>query len=131
MRDWESFPASPEVSSAPLLTVQPHPQSEPGVWCVRVAGELDLATAPLLSVELHLVLAVADTVLVDLTEVAFLDAVGLTVLLTAQTAARRQNKRLRVVAAHRAVRRVVDLFDLAPQLGLPPDPAGVPLTRRP
>jgi anti-sigma B factor antagonist len=94
------------------------PQGEPGVWCVAVAGELDIATEPQLDTELRRVLAAADTLLLDLSATTFIDAAGVGVLVDIRTTARAEGKSFRLVASHPAVRRVLDLVGLAEYLAV-------------
>jgi anti-sigma B factor antagonist len=66
--------------------------------CVAVLGELDIFTAPSLEdAVLGLENAKSGLVVIDLTGVSFIDATGLSVLLTASERAREQGRRLVVV----------------------------------
>jgi len=92
-----------------------------GVATVRLAGEVDLATADLL----RTVLAAQTThavqprrIDVDLAQVTFMDAAGLGVLVQAQRHAGRAGAALVVCNAHGIVRRVFDLTGLAGTFGL-------------
>ena len=78
---------------------------------VSVAGEVDLATAPMLADELRV--AGVRTLIVDLSEVSFMGAAGLSVL---HASARRQRGRTGLVANTRAVLRPLSVvaFDAAP-----------------
>ena len=57
------------------------------VW-LKLTGELDLATAPRLADRLHRLRAERRTVVVDLSDVEFMDSSGLHVLIDAATDAR-------------------------------------------
>jgi len=78
---------------------------------VSVAGEVDLATAPILAGKLRL--AGVRTLIVDLSEVSFMGAAGLSVL---HASARRKRGRTGLVANTRAVLRPLSVvaFDAAP-----------------
>jgi anti-sigma B factor antagonist len=83
---------------------------------VRVVGEIDSTTAPLLSQHLG---GLLDTdvreLTVDLGGVTFLDSAGLCVLATAHRRTVRQDVRMRVLAGSRAVVRplqITGLWDL-------------------
>lgn len=67
----------------------------PGLPVIRVAGEIDLATAPLL--DRHLTATIGPRtpdVVVDLSAVSFMDASGLSVLVRAANQARRHGGRV-------------------------------------
>ena len=72
--------------------------------CVRVSGELDLRTAPLM---VDAVMALRDPVSVDLSDVTFIDSQGLHALLTLWNA--RPN--LRIVAISERVARLLAITD--------------------
>jgi anti-anti-sigma factor len=74
---------------------------------VAVAGELDLATAPILQERISAAEALAPPLLVlDLRELTFLDSTGLRIVLAADAAARRDARRLVVVRGSDPVHRV-------------------------
>jgi anti-sigma B factor antagonist len=80
---------------------------------VILSGELDLATAP--RVERHVSVAVAagaDPLVIDVSEVTFIDSAGLEVLLAAQDRAGRHGRRLVVVSGSDAVDRVFAVTDV-------------------
>ncbi len=85
-----------------------------GDWVVlRVAGEIDLATAPHL--RQTLVAEIRDDqprVVVDLSGVDFVDSTGLGVLLGGLVRARRLGGDLRVTGLSRRLAEVFDLVDL-------------------
>jgi anti-sigma B factor antagonist len=80
---------------------------------VRVAGEVDIETSPVLEVHLQ---AVADegqtSVTVDLTEVSFLDSTGLSVLIGALKRCQGAGGELRLVAPQPNVMRVLEITGL-------------------
>ena len=77
-----------------------------GGWTVVVArGELDAYTAPSLRADLHKVITGGNTrVIVDLTQVPFVDASGLGVLVGALAKVRRAGGELRLVGQRRLSR---------------------------
>ncbi len=84
-----------------------------GVHRLRVAGEIDLATAPELARQLDRAGAVA-AVEVDLAEVTFMDGCGLRVLLAARARSNGEGRPgLALVGASRPVRRLFDLAGFA------------------
>jgi anti-anti-sigma factor len=86
---------------------------------VRVAGELDIATAPALeSALLHALDSGAALILLDLGRVSFIDSMGLRVLLWAAREAREDGDRLRIDCGSGPVRRMVNLTSLDQSLPL-------------
>ena len=85
---------------------------------VGVAGEIDLAAGA--AVEAAIMAALADqdvdTVVVDLTEVTFLDSSGISVLLKARRAADDRAVTYRAVGADGIVRKVLELTGVWPLL---------------
>jgi anti-sigma B factor antagonist len=80
---------------------------------ISVAGEVDCSTAPQLTASLESLLSAAPAeVVVDLTEVTFLDSAGLHALVTAHARAAGQGTRLRVLVATRAVERPIQVTGL-------------------
>ena len=80
---------------------------------IVVAGEVDCSTAPRLAASLASVLASSPPELVvDLTEVSFLDSAGLHTLVTAHTDAGRRGVLMRVLVATRAVLRPLQVTGL-------------------
>ena len=85
-----------------------------GVAVVQVGGEVDAFTAPTLHAELTDQLDSPPTILVlDLTDVTFLSASGVRVLLDAHETAALTGTSLRLVYTTRAVRRVLDVLQLS------------------
>jgi anti-sigma B factor antagonist len=109
--------------SLPAPRVQPTRRSEYGlvvatrgsplVRVVAVAGAVDLLTAPELAEQLAVALAdAAPLVVVDLRQVDFLAAAGLSVLVAANQRARMQHTTLRLVVTTHAVRRALNITGL-------------------
>lgn len=85
----------------------------PGVAVVRVAGELDMFTAPLLREHLADQLPICSHVVVDLEEVRFIGSHGLLALVDAYTAARAAGVALFITATvGPAVARVLQITGL-------------------
>lgn len=105
-----------------LLTVTAHPVP-PDAVMIAVRGEVDLCTSPTLRDALLAHLRhPASALVIDLTDVGFLGAAGLTVLINARDAAMVAGIRLCVVADSRTVLRPLTitgldrLFDIHPDL---------------
>ena len=83
---------------------------------VALDGELDFATA--FDVELRLEQAIrdADEVVVDLTNLEFIDSTGIRTLLEAHQAARRENVALRLLPGPAPVQRVFEISGLLDEL---------------
>lgn len=117
-----ALPALPRA--AELLTVTAHPIIPPGVVVIAVRGEVDLFTHPLLKAGLLAHLRHAGPPLViDLTEVSFFSAAGLTVLLAAREAAVAVGIRLCVVAHTRTVLLPLMVSELDQVFDIYPDRA--------
>jgi anti-sigma B factor antagonist len=97
-------------------------QLAPGVRVVRMAGELDSLTAPLLDRHLQRHLHEGGGhLIVDLSEVTFLSAAGLTSLVTADETATRCEVQLHITGAdHRAVARPLEITTLRATLDIHP-----------
>jgi anti-sigma B factor antagonist len=93
---------------------------ESGAVVLRVAGEIDLVSAPQLEESLTRALAQRPKILVvDLTEVSFLASAGMSVLVTAHNQAG-EHTDLRVVAAGSATFRPMELTGLVQALQIHP-----------
>jgi anti-anti-sigma factor len=91
----------------------------PYATVVTAAGELDLLTVPAFSAKVNeLVLRRAGDIVVDLSEVPFVDSAGLQVLLSAQRRLARRARRLAVICPAGPARRVIELGRLADVLGV-------------
>jgi anti-sigma B factor antagonist len=92
---------------------------------IRLDGELDMATAPQVTVALDWALTTPGTteVVVDLTGLEFLDAIGIAVFVNAYRLARRRERTLRACGARGEVEMVLRVTEVADLLGLPQIPA--------
>jgi anti-anti-sigma factor len=109
----------PTSSEASLANVVVERRAE-GVAVVRVAGEIDMVTAPALESQVVGLLAEKPRMLViDLTDVRFFSSAGLAVLALAHREAD-EATRLRVVAADPAVLRPLELTGLTEDLSIQP-----------
>jgi anti-anti-sigma factor len=79
---------------------------------LRVRGELDLATADVLADRLRRLQDRRAAVLLDLDELAFMDATGLRVVLTAADTARNDGWAFTVTRGSARVRRLFDVLGL-------------------
>jgi anti-sigma B factor antagonist len=99
-----------------------HTETEDGSPVVVVAGEIDMATAPMLGRELTAAVEAGEgAVVLDLTDVTFFDSSGLRTAVVAHRDLGEQGRRLAVVcdpAEH--VRRTFVLAGLADVLDLHP-----------
>lgn len=120
-RNSRGVPFSPSArnrgSQSPLSSLIKIVVSRPdhNTVVVHVAGDLDAATAPELSlaVEPHLS-ATVETVVLDLSNVKFLGTAGLSVLTHAALGAERNRFALRLVTGPRCVERALHVSGLAP-----------------
>lgn len=87
-------------------------QPRPDVTVLRLHGDLDLLTAPLLRETLRSLLVSTGCVLVDLTGIEFLGSAGLAELAGAQNTAAGQGARIVLVASSRAVLRPLEVTGL-------------------
>ena len=96
-----------------------------GVMTVTVAGELDLATSPLLSqlVDACCLRKGLTTIVLDVREVRFIDVTGLGALLAAREATRVLGGGLVLVGPCRPVERLIQLAKLDGELALVHHPA--------
>ena len=83
---------------------------------VRLRGELDLATAPLVAGRLRDLGGRGEPVLLDLDELAFMDASGIRLVLTAARAAARGGWAFAVTPGSHAVRRLFEVVGLDTEL---------------
>ena len=99
-----------ESSIAPLRVDVAH--EDVGV-VVKVVGELDPHTAPVLDHEVQrLLLSGYPNIVLDLRDVSFVDSVGLRVLIRSHADLSRHRRRLCLRAPSPSVRRVLDLTGL-------------------
>jgi anti-sigma B factor antagonist len=97
--------------------------SEGSAEVVVVRGEIDLATADAVRADLRVASERAETVVLDLREVAFMDTQGLTVVIEAQQAAENDGTRFAITRAPDHVHRLFDMIGLTPRLTVVDDPA--------
>ena len=103
----EAF-VQPRGSHEPTLVVTRFDSSTAA--CLSAAGEIDLASAPILASHLQRAIDDGDGVVaVDLGDVTFIDSSGVNALVTAHLAA---PTRLRLTRLHPNVRRVLEIADL-------------------
>lgn len=98
--------------------------AEDGGRVVTVRGELDLAAADQLWETLEPLLLPGVLVVLDGTEMTFLDSSGLRVLLQAHKRGESEGAVFRIVAPQQAVQRVLDLAGAAGYLNMRDDVAG-------
>jgi anti-anti-sigma factor len=88
-------------------------RTDGGVEIVAVSGEIDIASAPRLITGLNDAVGSCETpVIVDLTNVGFMDSTGLALLLNAHRRLSRRRKGFAVVCADGPVRRVFTITDM-------------------
>jgi anti-sigma B factor antagonist len=104
-----------------------------GAPVLRVAGELDLTSAPRLRQAVNTVLAGHPPVLVvDLSGLGFSDCTGLRVLIEARRRQAARGHQLRITGLQSPVRRLIHLVGFDAHLGLAgPAPVPAPRTDRP
>jgi anti-sigma B factor antagonist len=101
--------------------VEVGPAGDGGERVVTVRGELDLAVAESLSRTLEPLLRPGAVVVLDGTDMTFLDSSGLRALLQTHKRAESAGAFFRVVAAQLPVRRVLELAGADTYLKLRPD----------
>lgn len=87
---------------------------------VRLRGELDVAGAPQLRAVLYPVLDDGRSVVVDCSELEFLDSTGLGVLIGAHKRAREHGREVRLRATSGGVAKVLDITGLDQILPIDP-----------
>jgi anti-anti-sigma factor len=123
----------PGSSDSPCPTSEPSgftvcsDVATPSRLVLRTAGEIDMATAPAFAeaLQVHLQAGEPGTeLIVDLTDLTFIDVRGLAALLAAAEAARARDVVFRVVGRPRCLLRLVDLTDTRDALNLPQGSGG-------
>lgn len=111
-------PTGPEPRTADLLRVQALAGAD-GTCTLRVVGEIDLATSPVLrSHGMEQLMRAPRLLVLDLGRVDFLGSSGLAVLVELRSAAQQRDIGLRLVTTSRAVLRplvvtgLIELFDI-------------------
>jgi anti-sigma B factor antagonist len=98
--------------------------SAEGVELLLVEGELDIATAPrLISVLNGAVQEALRSLVVDLSDVDFMDSTGLALLINAHRRLTRRSKGFAVVCPPGPLRRVFEVTDMVDTLRVCPDRA--------
>jgi len=96
--------------------------STEGVELVMVEGELDIATAPRLITILNgAVQEALRSLVVDLSDVDFMDSTGLALLINAHRRLSRRSKGFAVVCPPGPLRRVFEVTDMVETLQVVPD----------
>ena len=113
-----------------LLTLTTSHEQE----AVRVAlsGELDLSSALLFDEELRRIEEdeeSADTLVLDLRPLKFMDSTGLRLILSAHSRARKTGRRLRIIPGGDAIRRIFRLTGVWKRLDIVDDGASGALRR--
>lgn len=89
------------------------------ILVVEVVGEVDMATSPQVALALEAAGETCRRVVVDLSEVTFLDSSGLNALVVARRALSARDIELRVVSpTDHVVRRVFEIAQLTDELGV-------------
>lgn len=92
--------------------------------CLRLAGELDLSTAPELTAAIDKLIAAGETrVLLDLTDLTFCDSTGMAVFVRGDNRAAADGGWLRLTGANGRVERVLQVTGLAEVLHDEPESA--------
>jgi anti-anti-sigma factor len=112
------------LASIAMTSVDPPPAisvSADGV--VTVSGEIDVVNSPGLGMELsERASASTGTLVVDLSDVTFMDSSGLRVLLETDEACRDRHRSLVVRNPSPAVRRLLEITGLTTELSIDPAP---------
>jgi len=113
---------SPRSVTEGLLSIDVGPQYE--TCLIRLGGELDGSSADALFTELNRLLATdAQTILLDLEGLDFIDSVGLQCLVRAARRSRDRGDQLRIVGARGQVQELLSLTGLNTALPLIDDPS--------
>ena len=87
-----------------------------GTVVVKASGELDLSTAPELEDRIHTALAGGDELVLDLSELEFIDSTGVHVVMRAFKAAEQRGAGFAITGAAGEVLRVFELVGLVGRL---------------
>jgi anti-anti-sigma factor len=100
------------VDGTELFSVIVH-QPNPAVVVVHLAGEIDLLAEPSLQDHLsELLVTQPDCLIIDLSQVSFMGATGLSVLVRTRHVAAQQGTILKLCSPSRCVARVLELLGL-------------------
>lgn len=113
MREQQEPEITPRLDRLITVDVVPHPQ---GIPLVRVTGDVDMATAPVLHRTVQDHLARLQRFVVDLDGVDFLSSAGLAVLVDTQAQAQEHKLAWAAVAARSTVLRPLELTGLLAML---------------
>ncbi|HEY8533639.1 MAG TPA: STAS domain-containing protein [Micromonospora sp.] len=103
------------------MSLAVHTEQRGDVTVVSVAGDLDVATAPMLETRLSELLDQgACRLVLDLADVSFCDSAGLSLFVRAREHCRDAGGRLQLAAPARTVRRVLEVSGLAGVLEISP-----------
>lgn len=95
------------------VTVELAPGSDESGPVLKVSGEIDIQTSPILDEQLRSLLGEgATSIVVDLADVVFLDSTGLSVLVAALKRCQSVGGTVRLVSLRPNVRRVVEVTGL-------------------
>jgi anti-sigma B factor antagonist len=101
--------------SKPVLRIDHERTAER--YVIRLVGEMDLANADEVRQALNAAIeGEAAAVIVDLSELEFVDSTGISALLSVQAASRRDSDRLAFRGAHAAVARTLHVTGVDEQL---------------
>ncbi len=93
-----------------------------GYEVLVVEGELDIATAPRMIAALNEALAdMANPLIVDLSEVVFMDSTGLALLMNARRRVVRRKQGFAIVCPGGPIARVFEIADMVESLRVCPD----------
>jgi anti-sigma B factor antagonist len=105
----------------PRFDLREH-EIDPSTTVIAVAGELHVTTAPEFSASLNDAIADGKTaVVLDMTDVAFIDSTGLSVLLNALRRVTRREGRLALVCTNPTVLRLFEITRLDSTFDIQPD----------
>jgi anti-sigma B factor antagonist len=107
-----SASASPAPATRHQLLQLAVDMPAPATTLITVAGEIDATTAPELADTLRPHLTTQGIVLVDLSAVTFLSAIGLRVLVEAHQSTHASGGTLKLITGPRCVNRILALTDL-------------------
>jgi anti-sigma B factor antagonist len=110
--------ASPLPAAARPFAVVPSHEGATEIW--GVAGEIDMATKPRLAAVVAAIPGADGPLVVDLTDVTFMDSTGLAVLLRIDRAAREAGRRLAIACPEGPARLVLAVSGVEDELPLYP-----------
>ena len=95
-----------------------------GYELLTVEGELDIATAPrMIGVLNEAIAEMSAPLVVDLTDVVFMDSTGLALLMNARARVVRQGKGFAIICPNGPLARVFEIADMVDSLRVCPDRA--------